>query len=412
VARTVWLLGLVSLFTDVSSEMVATILPVYVFYSLGASTLQFGVLDGLYQGSAALVRIAGGMIADRRTAHKQVAVTGYGLSAFCKPALLAVGSSLGALSAVLVVDRAGKGIRTAPRDAMISLSSRRESLGLAFGVHRALDTAGAMIGPLIAVGLLLLAPGRYDTVFVVSFGFALIGLAILVLLVPGRFSARRSRAPKTATRAQPRRRRSLRLKPADRQSLRVLMKNARFRVLVACGVVLGLVTLSDAFLYLGIQQQMNFTPPLLPLLYVGTNFAYMSLAIPVGKLSDRIGRGKVFIAGYALLALVYTSLMLQSIGVWELAIFLLLFGAFYAATDGVLAALASSVLPEELRATGLSVLAAASAVAGMVSSVAFGALWTVYGIETAVHVFAVGLLAAAVLAGIALGARGLVAQHD
>src|SRR5262249_60006917 len=162
-------------------------------YSLGASTLQFGLLDGLYQGSAALVRIAAGVIADRRTAHKQVAVVGYGLSAFCKPALLAAGSSLGALSAVLVVDRAGKGIRTAPRDAMISLSSRRESLGLAFGVHRALDTAGAMIGPLIAVGLLLLAPGRYDTVFVASFGFALIGLAILTLLVPGS-SERRARA--------------------------------------------------------------------------------------------------------------------------------------------------------------------------------------------------------------------------
>ena len=400
VARTVWLLGLVSLFTDVSAEMVATVLPVYVVYTLGASTLQFGLLDGLYQGCAALVRVASGVVADRGSRYKQVAVAGYGLSAACKPALLAVGSALGPLSAVLVLDRAGKGIRTAPRDAMISLSSRPESLGLAFGVHRALDTAGAMLGPLIAVGFLLLAPGRYDVVFVGSFAFAVIGVAILVLLVPSRSRAAgpRARTPGIAAR---------------RPTLRAdVLRNRRFSVLVACGVLLGLVTLSEGFLYLGLQRRLDFNPPLLPLLYVGTNFSYMALAIPVGWLADRIGRGRIFVAGYGVLALVYTSLLLPSIGIWQLGLYLVLFGAFFAATDGVLAALASSVLPESLRASGLSVLAASTTAAAMVSSIAFGAMWTWLGLETAVRIFALGLLGAAGCAAAALATQRLVSQHD
>ena len=128
----------------------------------------FGVVDGLYQGAAALVRIFGGVAADRSGRHKEVAVVGYALSALARLGFLVVGNVWTLLAAVVMVDRLGKGIRTAPRDALISLSSRREELGAAFGVHRALDTAGAMIGPLIAFGLLTIAPGAYDAVFVVS----------------------------------------------------------------------------------------------------------------------------------------------------------------------------------------------------------------------------------------------------
>src|SRR5580765_7784821 len=158
VDRNVVLLGLTSLFTDISSEMVATILPLYLVYTRGLSLLEFGVVDGLYLGAAALVRIASGIVGDRRQRHKQVAAFGYGLSAACKLAFLAVSSVWTGFSAIVVVDRTGKGIRTAPRDALISLSSSREELATAFGVHRALDTTGAMIGPLLAFGLLALTP--------------------------------------------------------------------------------------------------------------------------------------------------------------------------------------------------------------------------------------------------------------
>ena len=186
VNRNVILLGLTSLFTDISSEMVATILPLYLVYTHGLSLLQFGVVDGLYLGAAAFVRIAAGIVGDRRQRHKQVAAFGYGLSAVCKLAFLAVGPLWTAFGAIVLADRTGKGIRTAPRDALISLSSKPEQLGTAFGVHRALDTTGAMIGPLLAFGLLALTPLDFKSVFVVSFCFAIVGLAIITLFVENR----------------------------------------------------------------------------------------------------------------------------------------------------------------------------------------------------------------------------------
>ena len=167
VSRTVVLLGVVSLLTDVSSEMVATVLPLYLVYTLGFSPLAFGLVDGLYQGAGALVRVGAGFVADRWQRHKEVAGLGYGLSAISRLGLL-VASSTAWIGAVVLVDRTGKGIRTSPRDAMIPLSSQQDDLGTAFGVHRALDTAGAMLGPLIAFGLLLVAPLQFDAIFVVS----------------------------------------------------------------------------------------------------------------------------------------------------------------------------------------------------------------------------------------------------
>ena len=177
------MLGLTSLFTDISSEMVATILPLYLLFDLHLSPAAFGVIDGLYQGAAALVRIFGGFAADRARRYKEVAVVGYGLSALARLGLLVVGSVWTLIAGVVMVDRLGKGIRTAPRDALISFNSPRAELGNAFGVHRALDTAGAMIGPVLAFGLLSIAPRAYDAVFVVSFCAAIVGLGILTLFV-------------------------------------------------------------------------------------------------------------------------------------------------------------------------------------------------------------------------------------
>ena len=158
VSRTVILLGLVSLFTDLSQEMVTAVLPLYLTYQVRLSPLQFGFIDGMYQGATALVRLLGGLVADRKERHKEVAATGYGASALCKLGLVAVGGAWLGTTAVLLVDRLGKGIRTAPRDALISLDSERAGLGRSFGVHRALDTVGAMLGPLAAFVLLAQLP--------------------------------------------------------------------------------------------------------------------------------------------------------------------------------------------------------------------------------------------------------------
>jgi MFS family permease len=382
--------------TDISSEMVATILPLYLVFGLGLSPLQFGVADGVYQGVTAFVRIGGGFIADRWRRYKEVAAFGYGISAVCKLGLVAVGSAWTALTAVLVLDRSGKGIRTAPRDAMISLSGDREDMGTAFGVHRALDTAGAMLGPLVAFGVLAFAPRAYDSVFVVSFCIALIGLGVLLLFVEN--------PPKTRVDTQ----------PADEVSFRgaiALLGGRRLQGLVLMCTGLALFTMSDGFLYLGLQRQLDFDVRFLPLLYMGTALVYMLLALPVGRLADRVGRGRVFVGGYALLLLVYMSLLLPPMGTPALFVYLAFFGAYYAATDGVLMALASAVLPPDLRASGLALVVTATSLARLLASVVFGVLWTAFGMETAVSTFAVGLVAAMALAGLALRRTAREAAH-
>src|SRR3954454_20090936 len=208
VPRNVVMLGLVSLLTDVSSEMVATVLPLYLVFSLGASPLVFGAIDGTYGGAAALVQVASGFASDRFRRPKEVAGLGYGISAVGKVALVAAGNTIGGIGAIVTFDRVGKGIRAAPRDALISLSSSKAGLATAFGVHRAMDSAGAMLGPLVAFGILLAAPARFDAVFVVSTLFAVLGLAVLVLTVQGK--------PKRAPREN--------VPPAFRSALRLLVE--------------------------------------------------------------------------------------------------------------------------------------------------------------------------------------------
>jgi MFS family permease len=409
VSRTVVLLGLTSLFTDISAEMVTTILPVYVVLAMGSTPLQYGVIDGIYQGASALARLAGGVAADRRRRHKQVAALGYAISAACKIGMALAGQTLAGLGALVFADRTGKGIRTAPRDALISLSSRPEGLGLAFGVHRALDTAGAMLGPLVAFALLTLAPRRFDAVFVVSFLFALVGLAILVLFVRNRpepapregmgaaergdaaGAAERDAAGLGAAGAAP---------AASLRAALALLAVPRVRGLVAAAGGLGLVTLSDGFIYLGLQTRLDFAPRLLPLLFVGSALVFMLLAVPVGRLADRVGRGKVFVAGYGALALVYGALLAPSLPPAAVLGCLVALGAYYAATDGVLSALASAILPEELRASGLGLVTTANALARLAAALLFGALWTWAGVQAAIAAFAIGLAVA--MAGTAL----------
>jgi MFS family permease len=376
VSRTVVLLGLTSLFTDISAEMVSTILPLYLFFDLHLSPALFGVIDGLYLGAAALVRLISGVWADRSRRHKQVAVVGYALSAVSRLGLLLVGGAWTLIAGVVLVDRLGKGVRTAPRDALISLSSPQAELATAFGVHRALDTVGAMIGPVIAFVLLTLSPGSYDAVFVVSLCTALIGLGIITLFVENR------PVPLGAPADQP---------PFSLRAAAGLIRAPRFGPLLAVGTALSLATMSDGFLYLTLQRRLDLDLGLFPLLFVATAFVYMLLAIPVGRLADRVGRGRVFVGGYALLVLVYALLLLPWLGTAEVAVVLLLLGAYYAATDGVLMALASAAVPGELRASGLALLTSATNVGRLLASVLFGALWTWQGLELAVGVFIAGL---------------------
>jgi MFS family permease len=381
VPRNVVMLGLVSLLTDVSSEMVATVLPLYLVFSLGASPLVFGAIDGAYRGAAALVQVASGFASDRWRRPKGVAMLGYGLSAVGKVALVAAGNTLGGIGAIVAVDRVGKGIRTAPRDALISLSSAKDRLATSFGVHRAMDSAGAMLGPLVAFGILFLAPARFDAVFVVSTLFAVLGLAVLVLNVEGK----PDRTPRDAA------------APSFRAALRLVIE-PRFAPLLIAAAGLSVASVSDAMIYIGLQRSIDFDPALFPLLYVMTAIAFMGLAIPVGQLADRIGKVPVLLAGQALLFVAYGVLMMSSVGYLALAFSLVALGGYFAATEGVLTALAGALLPEKLQASGIGLLITVTSLGRLLSSLVFGALWFAVGLQTAVVCFAAALALAIALA--------------
>ncbi len=384
VPRNVVMLGLVSLLTDVSSEMVATVLPLYLVFSLGASPLVFGAIDGTYRGAAAIVQIASGFVSDRWRRPKGVAGLGYGLSAIGKVALVGAGTTLGGIGAIVAVDRVGKGIRTAPRDALISLSSAKDRLATSFGVHRAMDSAGAMLGPLLAFGILLLAPARFDAVFVVSTLFAILGVAVLVLNVEGK--PRRARLAEQG-----------KAPPSFRAALGLLVAPRFAPLLIAAGV-LSIASVSDAMIYVGLQRSIDFDPAVFPLLYVMTAIVFMGLAIPFGQLADRIGKVPVLLGGQALLFVTYGVLTMSSVGYGALVLCLLALGGYFAATEGVLTALAGAVLPEKLQASGIGLLITVTSLGRLLSSLAFGGLWFALGLQTAVICFAGALALALALA--------------
>jgi MFS family permease len=392
VPRTVVLLGLTSLLTDISSEAVAAVLPLYLVYAAGFSPLQLGVIDGLYRGAAAITALASGFWADRRKRHKEVASLGYGLSAITKLGLVAAGGAAAPIAVFVMLDRIGKGIRTAPRDALISLSASPKTLGTAFGVHRAMDTTGAMLGPLMAFGILALAPLAFTSVFLVSFCVAIAGLGVIALLVPSRVERTESKPPLSLRQVSP------------------LLMERRFRALVLVASLLGATTISDAFLYLALQRHLDLAPAVFPLLFVGVSLAFMLLAVPAGRLADRFGRGRVFVGGYVLLLPVYASLLTPGLGYLGAGFALGLVGASYAATDGVLPALASGSLGEEVRGSGLSVLTTATNLARFAASIGFGALWTFAGLNTAVLVCGLALAAAIIVTGVVLRATREVAD--
>ncbi|MGW5781220.1 MFS transporter [Streptomyces sp. NPDC003863] len=386
VAPTVLALGTVSLVTDVSSEMVTAVLPLYLVAGLGLSPLGFGLLDGVYNGFSALVRLVGGHLADRGGRHKTVAALGYGLSALCKPLLL-VASSVPLISAVLAADRTGKGLRTAPRDALISLASSEESRGRAFGVHRAMDTAGALIGPLVAFLILRQAADGYDAVFTVSFSVAAIGVLVLLLFVPSR-----PQSPAAPPEGAPR---------ASLKAAIGLLRVPDVRRLALSAMLLGLATVSDSFVYLLLQRRLGVTDHWFALLPLGTAAAFLLLAVPLGRLADRVGRRQVFLGGHAALLLVYGALLSgwQSPALPYLV--LALHGGFYAATDGVLMAAAAGCVPPELRSSGLALIQTGQALARFGCSIAFGAAWTAWGDRWAVGAATV-VLAVSVAAAYAL----------
>jgi MFS family permease len=387
----VWALGTASLITDISSEMIVSILPVYLMFQAQASPAAVGLIEGLYQGSASLARLASGVITDRLHRYKELAIAGYLASALAKLGFLLAGTYATGLAAVVLADRLGKGIRTSPRDALISFNASPEGLGAAFGVHRALDMTGAVLGPVVAFALLRRAPQAYDSVFVTSFAIALVGVAVLAAFV---------RNPAV---------------PGDRLGHRISLRRVRglvadapVRRVVVAAVIVGLVTISDSLIYLVLQRRIGLPLTWVPLLYVATPAAFAVASIPMGLVADRIGRGAALFLGYGALLGVYLMLLGTAGGTMTAAVCVALLGVHHAATDGVLPALTSSLVGAPQRATGLAAVATGFELGKMVAATLFGLMWSMRGMDAAV-LLAVGFLFGTLTAGLVwarrLGAR-------
>lgn len=396
------LLGFTSLFTDISSEMVTAILPVFLVLQLGLAPSQFGLVDGLYRGVSSVSGLAAGLVSDWLARPKLVASLGYALSAVTRPLLL-LASSVGHVAGLISVDRIGKGIRTAPRDAMIAHASPPQDLGHSFGVHRAMDTVGAMLGPLVAFGVLFLLPGRFDAVFVVSAGFALVGLAVVVLLVPEPWRRAGSEglpAPEPRGRAAGERRR------LTRADATALLRSRPVLRRVGVAGLMTLFTVSDAFVFLALLDRDADLARVFPLFAVGVALVYSLLSVPVGRLADRAGRIPTYLAGHVALLAVYVTVGAPTgapTGTPAATVaVLLLLGVFYAATDGVLAAAVSAALPEVSRASGMALAQTAVGVAGFASSLGFGLLLSRLGTGSAYLVMAIGLACALSVAAVVM----------
>jgi MFS family permease len=396
VATIVVLLGVVSMLTDISTESVNAVLPKYLIFVVGLSPQAFGFVNGLYNGISAVVRILGGWIADRADHPKWVAFIGYFASALSRVGLL-FAHSLSSISLIVTGDRLGKGLRTAPRDSLIAASSPPEKLGRAFGVHRSLDSLGAALGPLIAFWILTMVLDGYRQVFVVSLCFAVVGVAVLLLIVPDLRPRRQRGLPgNVSTPAVP-----------GRVSLRHLANPGMAKLLIGASL-LGLVTVGDAFLYLELQLREDLANNYYALLMVGMNVTYLIVAIPLGRLADRIGRVRVFIGGHVALFACYLFAAGPFAGPALTVGTLILLGSYYAATDGLLAALAGRAVRPEMRTSGIATAQTFQALAGFVSSLVVGLMWNQMGLQSSIRWFGLVLLLCIPVAAVVL--RGLERQ--
>lgn len=389
----VYWIGLTSLLTDISSEMVAAILPVYMFSVLQLSALQVGFLDGLYQGGAALVRVAFAYWSDKYHAAKRMAVIGYAMSAVAKM-LLALSAAGGLLFVLLslMLDRIGKGVRSAPRDALIAQHTPTHSLNRAFGVHRSMDAAGALIGPFLATALLWYWVNDYTMIFTFSIVFGVLGVLCIALKV------RQPEKPVVLSVLEPQ------LPQSFKASLFALLRNKAYVKTCLIAALLSLFTISDGLFYLTVQQHTGLPSYAVTALFAGSATVFMFTAIWFGRIADHQNPFKLYIWAYVGLLAMYLLWMMWSSTYAEpsatplswanMAVGLtivVLTGVFYGASDGILVASLVKQLSPSVLTTGLALFASLQGVVKIVSSTAYGWLWQTLGTGTAIQIYAAGL---------------------
>jgi MFS family permease len=382
VPRTVWALGFVSLCMDLSSELVHALLPLYMTVVLGASMVAVGMVEGIAEATASIVKVFSGALSDRMARRKPLVVFGYALAMLSKP-LFPLAGSVGLVLAARFMDRVGKGIRGAPRDALIADVTHEGERGAAFGLRQALDTVGAILGPLAAIGLMFLFMSDVRTVLWFAVIPAVVSVAVLVFWV---------REPRVS-------RPGKKIAPLTFASLKELP--AAYWVVVGLGAILTLARFSEAFLIIR-AQDLGIALAIVPIVLVVMNLAYTAIAYPAGVAADRGHRKALLVGG--LLALIASDLLLGASS--DTVLFfaaILLWGAHMGLTQGLLSALVADASPADLRGTAFGVFHLVSGVALLAASVLAGWLWSAY--SAAYTFYAGAAFTALALAGLLVKGR-------
>lgn len=357
IPKGVWALGFVSLLMDTSSEMIHSLLPVFLTSVLGVSALSVGIIEGIAEATAAITKVFSGAISDWSGKRKPLVLFGYGLAALTKP-VFALAPTLGWVVAARFSDRLGKGMRGAPRDALVADLTPPHLMGAAFGLRQSLDTVGAFAGPLVAILVMALTSDDYRLVFWI----ATIPAVLAVLLIV--FGIREPTVHKAA--------RSSRL-----SWIEVKRFPAAYWAVVGIAMLMTLARFSEGFLLLR-AQSVGLEAAWVPLVFVAMNVVYAGSSYPVGLLSDRFGRRGLLLGGFAVL-IVADLVLAQANDIWQVMAGVALWGLHMGMTQGLLATLVAETAPASLRGTAFGVFNLASGVALLFASVIAGALWTVIG---------------------------------
>ncbi|MBN2169519.1 MAG: MFS transporter [Actinobacteria bacterium] len=361
-SRTVKVLGFVSLFTDASSEMIYPLLPIFLSSVIGAGPAFIGLIEGLAEGTASVLKAFSGYISDKLHKRKALIFAGYGLSAVAKPFFAATTAAWQVLL-IRFIERVGKGIRSAPRDAMIADTTSSDSYGRAYGFHRGMDTLGAVIGPGIAFLLMWLlrdyGDSAYRWVFFLSIVPGFIAVALIVFILR-----------ETKFHSQ-----------AHFPGIKLSGFNGGFKTMLLIVVLFTLGNSSDAFILLKAQDVFKsagisaaMIPVLIPLLWMTFNIVHSALAMPCGILSDDIGRKKTLLLGFALYGLVYLGFAFVN-NIVILWLLMAAYGIFYGLTHGVMSAYVADLAPENMKGTAFGLYHTADGVSKLIASILFGLLW-------------------------------------
>lgn len=362
IPSTIWMLGLTSLFMDVSTEIVHSVMPIYLVTVLGASPMLVGAIDGVAEATASIMKVFSGALSDWVGRRKPLAIAGYGMAAITRP-ILPFASTVTEIFALRILDRIGKGVRVAPRDALVADHVRPEILGAAYGLRQGLDTIGALVGPIIAAIVLASSNNDFQWVFWVS----CIPAALCVLII----SLGVSEAARPADRPRP----AFPLRPSQVRRLRGVFWGS-----MAIIMLLLIPRFSEGFLLLKAQQS-GISVTWVPLLLAAVNLVAAPVSFPAGRLSDRIGRRHLVMSGFAVLVAAQLVLTVTDgpIGVLVGALF---WGLHLGMTQGVLAAMIVDHAPADLRGTAFGVFHVASGLAVLVGSFGAGWIWDQLGSTT------------------------------